>query len=318
VDVRAAWSNEPLVFTPWLAEPDNLSYYIGVPLGLDLELVALEKRVGPFSADIVCRDKRSASLVVIENQLEQTDHRHLGQLFTYAAGLPASTVIWISSRFCPEHAAALRLLNELNPEKLRAFGLQVEVLRIADSPPAPKFTTVVAPTHWSSVVSTAANESAKTHSECSARRYEYWKTFLAGLILETQVDRIPSPNTLGNLRFNLKGRDLWITVYSAASLGRMGRIGVFVRGSAAFGEMFLQQRESIAGQIGEGLAWTTGEQWTIVMATDADPADKADWPRQHKWLAGHLNRFLCTFQPYASLNLRKPVRLDAYSSAADD
>jgi hypothetical protein len=304
MDVRVAWSNEPLVFTPWLAEPDNLSYYVGLPLGLELELLGLEKRVGPFSADILCRDKRTKSLVVIENQLEQTDHRHLGQLFTYAAGLHASTLIWIASRFCPEHAAALQFLNELSPEKLRAFGLQLEVLRIADSPPAPRFTTVVAPTRWSSEVGTTANEvarthTARTHTECSARRYEYWQTFLAGLILETRIDRVPAPNTLGNLRFNLKGRDLWITVYSAASLGRNGRIGVFVRGSAAFGDMFFQQREVITAQLGAGLAWTTGEQWTIVMATDADPADKTDWPRQHRWLAGHLNCFLRTFQPYA-------------------
>jgi hypothetical protein len=76
VDVRAAWSNEPLVFTPWPAEPDTLSYYVGVPLGLDLQVEALEKRAVPFSADLLCRDKRSESRVVIENQLEQTDHRH--------------------------------------------------------------------------------------------------------------------------------------------------------------------------------------------------------------------------------------------------
>jgi hypothetical protein len=207
----------------------------------------------------------------------------------------------------------------LNPEKLRAFGLQVEVVRIADSPPAPKFTTVVAPRKWSSAVSTTASETTKTHTECSARRYEYWEKFLAGLILETQVDRIPAPNTLGNIRFNLKGRDLWITVYSAASLGRMGRIGVFVRGSAAFGEMLLQQRQHIEGQLGAGLDWTTGEQWNIARASDADPADKADWPRQHSWLADHLNRFLCTFQPYASVNLPpQPVLSAAYICADKD
>jgi len=299
VDLRLAWSNEAFGFTPWLAEPDNLSFYIGEPLGLDLEVAGREHRVGPYWADILCSDKRSGFRVVIENQLERADHSHLGQLLTYAAGLKADIMIWIASRFSPEHTRALHLINELNPDRLRAFALELEVQRIGDSALAPSFKKIVAPENWRVATTPPTGESAKRHTECSQRRLEYWETFVAGLVLETEVDRVPKPNTLGNLRFSLKGRDLWITVYGAASLGRLGRIGVFVKGSPDFGRLFFGHQDSINSQFGPGLVWDDGEQWTISLAIDANPADRSDWQRQHTWLAGQLNSFLRIFKPYA-------------------
>src|SRR6266540_2785222 len=106
VDLRSVWTNEGHDFTPWLATDENLSI-LGERLGIDLELEAQEKDVGPFRADILCKNSADESWVVIENQIERTNHKHLGQLLTYAAGLKAVTIVWISAEFCEEHRAAL-------------------------------------------------------------------------------------------------------------------------------------------------------------------------------------------------------------------
>ena len=97
VDLRVAWSTEDRDFTPWLARPENITL-LGEALNIDLEIEAQEKEVGPFRADILCKDIVNGHWVLIENQLERTDHNHLGQLLTYAAGLDAVTIIWIAAR----------------------------------------------------------------------------------------------------------------------------------------------------------------------------------------------------------------------------
>lgn len=93
VDPRTVWPTEAGDFTPWLAQEENLKL-LGDTIGVELELEAQEKDVGPFRADILCKDTLSNNWVLIENQLERTDHSHLGQLLTYAAGLKAVTIIW--------------------------------------------------------------------------------------------------------------------------------------------------------------------------------------------------------------------------------
>ena len=108
VDLRDIWTSEASDFTPWLAREDNLAI-LGETLGIDLELEAQEKAVGPFRADILCKDIRSGTWVLVENQLERTDHSHLGQLLTYASGLEAVTIVWIAARFTEEHRSNPRL-----------------------------------------------------------------------------------------------------------------------------------------------------------------------------------------------------------------
>ena len=98
VDLRSTWLREDTDFTPWLAQEISLAI-LGDAIGLDLVLEAQERDVGPFRADILCKDTASGNWVLIENQLEKTDHTHLGQLITYAAGLDAVTIVWISSKF---------------------------------------------------------------------------------------------------------------------------------------------------------------------------------------------------------------------------
>ena len=139
VQLRDIWPHEAHDFTPWLAE--NL-VFLAEALGMDLELEATEKRVGDFRADIVGLNRTDSSRVIIENQLEKSNHPHLGKVLTYAAGLDAAIIIWIAEKFRPEHRDVLNWLNRNMSAALQFFGVEIEVFQIADSPYAPEFTVV--------------------------------------------------------------------------------------------------------------------------------------------------------------------------------
>ena len=172
-------------------------------MGLDLEVQAQEKKVGAFRADILCKELGSGVSVLIENQLERSDHGHLGQLLTYAGGLDAATIIWVAPEFCEEHRAALDWLNRINDERFNFFAVRVEVWSISSSLPAPRFTIVAAPNNWKRTVRMASREVEADRPESAQRRFDYWQTFLAQLRLSDKTIGIPKPNSLGNLWFNL-------------------------------------------------------------------------------------------------------------------
>ena len=145
VDVREVWPSESQDFTPWLAA--NLPL-LESALGLDLIEVQQEAQIGAFFLDILATDGGGA-MVAIENQLESTNHSHLGQLLTYAAGCDAHTLIWITPSFRDEHRAALDWLNRWTSEEINVYGVEVRAVRIGDSLPAPEFVPVVFPNEWS-------------------------------------------------------------------------------------------------------------------------------------------------------------------------
>src|SRR5258708_17196362 len=157
VELREIWSSEAADFTPWLGRPDNLAV-LAETLGLDLELEAQEKAVGPFRADLLCKKDigSGGAWVLIENQLERTDHLHLGQLLTYASGLEAVTIVWIAATFTEEHRATLDWLNKITDESFSFFGLEVELWKIENSIVAPKFNVVSKPNDWSRSVGQGA------------------------------------------------------------------------------------------------------------------------------------------------------------------
>ena len=175
VDLNEAWETEDGDFTPWLAEEENIAL-LGDAIGIDLEVEAQEMRVGLFRADIVCLDTASLDnhRVLVENQLYRTDHTHLGQLMTYAAGLDAVTIVWIAERFTDEHRAALDWLNKITDEDIRFFGIEVELWRIGNSSPAPKFNIVSKPNDWTKSASIERRQSSSNYTPTQLLQREYW------------------------------------------------------------------------------------------------------------------------------------------------
>lgn len=153
LDPRTVFQSEAQDFTPWLA--DNLDL-LGTALGLEIELVEREMPVGRYSVDVYAKEVGSGRAIVIENQLEATDHGHLGQLLTYAAGLEAQVIVWITPEFRDEHRRALEWLNLNSAPDVSFFGIELELLRISDSPPAPNFKLVAQPSEWQKEVSADA------------------------------------------------------------------------------------------------------------------------------------------------------------------
>ncbi len=297
VNLRDVWTNEAGDFTPWLAREENLSV-LAETLGLELELEAEEKAVGPFRADILCRDTDSNAWVLVENQLERTDHNHLGQLLTYASGLQAVTIIWIASHFTEEHRATLDWLNRITDTGFHFFGLEVQLWRIGNSPPAPKFNIVSKPNDWSRSVAQAAR--ALDEGEPTARRImqeAYWRELQ--VVLDDakgpiQGNRPPQRKPLDVISDRTRCR-FRLGASMLESRQRV-RVNLVIQGnnSMAFFHLLDEQRNQIEQELGYSLEWehNPGQaRQRIAIYRNADPGDQGDWPRQHEWLATHLNDF---------------------------
>jgi hypothetical protein len=171
------WSHEAQHFTPWLEQHiDQLNEAIG----FEIELIGREQRVGPFAVDLYGREVQTGHSVIIENQLGPTDHLHLGQLLTYAAGLKAGVVIWIAPKFRDEHREALAWLNEISPEDVNFFGIELEILEI-NGQRAANFKTVAQPNTWQKALSTVGRGGSADVSELMLAYQAYFADLLEAL-----------------------------------------------------------------------------------------------------------------------------------------
>ncbi len=170
VNLRDIWRYETQDFTPWLA--DNIAL-LSKAIGMELEVLEVEKAVEQFYADIVARDTRSGNIVLIENQLEKTDHSHLGQILTYLSGLEAKSVIWISPEFQEPHLSAIRWLNEHTSEDFGFLAVRIKVVRIGDSLPAPVFEVLEQPSEWDRQLS--RTKRAGEYTPEAEKRLAFWE-----------------------------------------------------------------------------------------------------------------------------------------------
>lgn len=303
VDLRQAWVSESGSFTPWLSQPDNLAL-LGDAIGIELECEAQEKEVGPFRADILCKDTASDAWVLIENQLERTDHTHLGQLMTYAAGLKAVTIVWVAQRFTDEHRAALDWLNEITDDSFNFFGLEVELWKIADSPPAPKFNVVCQPNDWVRYVRATATGSGTT--EGTKAQLEFWNEFVAFMEPRSEL-RCAKPQPQGWLHVAI-GRTGFVLAAVAVTRERGNpnntgalRAELVLNGkrySKVFYRMLFAEKDAIERELGEPLVWNCPENsimCRIYLRYDADFYDRARWPEYHEWLRANLERMNTVF-----------------------
>ncbi|SDX68043.1 DUF4268 domain-containing protein [Thiocapsa roseopersicina] len=292
MDLRCGWPHEAGAFTPWLAAPENLAL-LGDTLGLRLVLDGSEVNVGIFRADLLCRDQDDG-LVLIENQLERTDHSHLGQILTYVAGLKAQTTIWIAAAFTEEHRAALDWLNDATDERYHFFGLTIELWRIGGSLPAPRFNLVVKPNDWSRAASRVVRSVQSGElSEVGRRRLAYWtgfQQFLAEHPCGLTLDRVAGSANLG---FPTAHPGLTLKLYRSVD-----EIGVFLRVHGEHAteryEHLLELRAELEGAFGAPLVWmvrSDGAFYWIVRTLRADPDDQEDWPRQFQFIVDAVMTF---------------------------
>jgi hypothetical protein len=304
VELRDAWASEATGFTPWLAEADNLAL-LAETLGLNLEVEAIERPVGPFRADILCRDLDTGSWVLIENQIERTDHTHLGQILTYAAGLSAAVIVWVSARFTAEHRAALDWLNTISQDEFAFFGVEVELWRIAASLPAPRFNIVSKPNAWSRAVAKTAQRAARGEPEgIDVNRVAYWSAF-AERLAEHDGPLKPrrEPPRLGYYSFTIDAKkSCYLYAYRLVDKQRIGvYVAFYGPDSRRFFEQLSADREEIEQRIGDKPWWEEVQPdrkyYIGLLLDNADALDEADWPRQHDWLVSRLDRLYTTLAP---------------------
>ena len=180
IDAREVWPHEAHDLTPWLLDNAEI---LGEVLRLDIELNEAEHPVGSFSLDLIGRDLTNGCVLIVENQLEQTDHGHLGQLLTYAAGTDAGTVVWVSPSFRDEHREALDLLNDLGADRVRFFGVELGVIKIGDSAAAPHLQVRAEPNDWHAQVSAAARGSSQA-SGIGVLYKGFWERYLERVSVE--------------------------------------------------------------------------------------------------------------------------------------
>ena len=301
-DLRTVWESESQSFTPWLAQDENISV-LAETLGMGLEVEAQEKKVGPFRADILCRDANSPdqeAWVLIENQLRPTDHTHLGQLLTYAAGLRTAVIIWVAQRFTDEHRAALDWLNEITNERYRFFGLEIELWRIGDSLAAPKFNIVSKPND-----STRQAEAAKSttiDTELGESYQHYWAAFIQYLKdrdSQLATKKEAKPNYW--LNYSIGRANFWLS----AVLRRKDRLAYVCLHHAgphrsAHYDLLKKRREEIEAELGEKIEWhpeSKGAPLRLTYPGEVDLNAEGAWPRQHEWLANTLEKFNRVFRP---------------------
>ena len=288
-DLRDAWLHEATDFTPWLT--DNMAL-LSEAIDLPLEPEGTEVSVGQFAADILARNTDDGSAVLIENQLEPSDHTHLGQILTYLAGLDAQAVVWIARHFEEAHLSAVRWLNENTADPFAFFAVQVKVVQIGDSPLAPLFEVLEKPSRWDRQLR-AVSESNRTGLTQSGELHcAFWKYY---------AERHPDDG----IRIGYAQHHFWHSVESARLVisqylmlkGR--KIVIFLRGNMGESNtVALESARPYETALRNEVGVDSDEEWVGVNETKGwvanksraiDVSDKANWDAAADWLHEHLH-----------------------------
>ena len=292
LEVKTVWPDEARDFTPWLAEPANLSL-LATSLGFgDLQLTGQpEVPVGEFYCDLLLRDP-AGQHVVVENQFGNSDHDHLGKSLTYLAGVSdATTVVWISEKLRDSHRAAIEWLNANTPERFAFLGVELKVVRIDGSKPAPLFMLVAQPNGWARRTRRRADVSL---SEENRWWQTYWSAFAAYLqhqgAREWLVD-LPLSRWWGCSTGRTGFRLYAIPDRNRRQIAVTLEISEMAPNSAY--EALVSERAKIDAEFGRPLDWSQTEQRFRISTTrsDLDPNQISQWPEQHRWMLEQLRRF---------------------------
>ena len=192
VNIRDIWKHEQYDFSNWLSKEENIEL-LGNEIGLTLTDISKEVFVGGFKCDLVAKDETSGIKVIIENQLEATNHDHLGKIITYASGLEADVIVWIVKEAREEHRSAIEWLNNNTVKDISFFLIEIHAYKIGDSLTAPKFVIIEKPNDFLKNTKTTNNNGELTKAQ--AERLNFWNKFNEILIAKNKPFNVRKATT---------------------------------------------------------------------------------------------------------------------------
>lgn len=305
IPLRDAWSHEATDFTNWLAQPENLQL-LSDEIGIDISLIETEASVGKFNVDIRAEEENTGRQIVIENQLESTDHDHLGKIITYASGFDAEIIIWIVKDVRDEHKQAIDWLNENTNAKINFFAINIELWRIGDSPYAPKFNVISKPNNWAKALKkSGSTTSTGKITDLKMLQLEFWTSFNEFVAQSDSSirTRTPRPQHWYDLSLGVGQRaHISLTVHSRE---KYCSAEIYIPNDRDLFFKLEEQKEQIQNQCGLTFKWmelpNKQASRIIIKKYDFDLNDTDSWQNQYKWLLESIE----TMKPVFSNIIKK-------------
>ena len=251
VDIRDLWKHEQYDFSNWLAEPDNITYLNDI-LGLTLVDVNQEVYVGSYRCDIVAKDETSETKVIIVNQLEASNHDHLGKIITYASGLDAKVIVWIVKQAKEEHRSAVEWLNNNTRSGIDFFLLELHAYKIGDSDPAPKFEVVEQPNDF--IKSSKTTSSNENLNKSQSERLAFWEQFNSEVVSHGKPFNTRKANTDHWYNVAIGSSSCYISITLVNSSSFVG-VELTIPDNKDLFDSLYEKKEEIDSKIGFDMEW---------------------------------------------------------------
>jgi len=297
VDLRKVWKNEAQDFTTWLANPEFMEI-LGDTIGLTLTDINTEQSVGGYRCDIVCRDEITKKTIIIENQLEQSNHDHLGKIITYASGLDAAVVVWIVADARDEHASAIEWLNKHMDQDVSFFLIQIEAYQIDDSRPAPKFNIIEQPNDFSRFLKKGQSQEI---GETESNWLEFWELFNDEIEKRGTPfkSRKATPNHWYDVATGSSQCHISVTLVNSA---KVARVELYIDDNKDLFDHFHAHKDEIETVIGKKLNWNRLDDRKasriVVDATELDFNNKKNYKKIMDDLIDTVVKFEKAFKPF--------------------
>ncbi len=280
-DLRRIWKNEATDFTPWLAKEENLQI-LSDEIGIDIDLISTEAKTGSFSTDILAYETNTTNKIVIENQLESTDHDHLGKIITYASGHEAKTIIWIVKDVREEHRQAIDWLNEHTDEEINVFLCKIELWQINHSEIAPKFQVICRPNNWTKTIKNINNSEV---SDTKLLQYNYWAKVQE--YIDNNSDILKSRNPQQQNWYDLAlGTSQAHIMLSINSIKKYVTCNIYINDNKSLYDCLYAQKDDIERELGLKMEWNKMDNKkasTIEIIKEIDPMDENNWEESIQW-----------------------------------
>ena len=294
VTPRQKWNNEARDFTPWLA--NNIAE-LNKALGLELEVENTEVSVGPYSADILAKDTGTDNYVVIQNQLEKTNHDHLGKAITYASVLDASMIIWIATDFTEEHKKSLDWLNDHTNDEISFYGVQLELWQIDESKAALRFNVISKPNQ--AVRQAARSKANEDLSDKRKFQFDFWSKFKEKLAKTKKIPSLQTPRPQYWFDVTLGKSYIHISNTCNTDDNTVG-VRIYIGNKIADTMLpFLEsKKDEIESSIGQKLIWNPNpdnRDKVIILQHTTDFEDEKKLDKSLNWLVDYTVKFRETF-----------------------